>query len=102
MAKRRKKNEIGVQARLFELHGKDEKKIIAAAERLRKADKQRIKAKEQVDVEKQNLRELVENAGLQPTDDGKIKFKCGGYIIEVTPKEDGVKVKGENEEQKNV
>lgn len=99
-----KKNEIDVKIKspgqkdLSELHGKDERKFIEAAKRLTEADKRRIRAKEQVDVERQNLRELAKKADLKPID-GKIKFKCGGYVIEITPKEDGVKVKGEEKKE---
>jgi len=54
-------------------------------------------AAEREAIEQDKLRELIKKAGLKPID-GKIIIRAGGLMIELSPREDLIKIKDENSE----
>ena len=100
MAKRnRKTEEVDGQQDLIDVHPENEKKIIAAARRYKKAQAARIKALDDEVNAKQELLQLVKEADLQRLDDGKIQFRIDGMTITVTPRDELIRVKEEEEKE---
>ncbi len=94
MAKKKsKKKEEGEQQELFELLGDDAKEIKTAGRLYKKHQKIRLEALKNEIAQKGIILELVDKAGLQRLEDGKIKFKVDGMEIEIEPRDDLVKVK---------
>lgn len=94
MAKR--KSSSGEQGTLIDTGPKEPKKIIAAAKRYKAAQRERLAALEEEVAAKKHLLDLVKAENLQPVD-GKIQFEADGMIITVTPRDELIRVK-ENEE----
>jgi hypothetical protein len=99
MAKKKDKEaEMREQLDLIDVAPESAKKIVGVARRYKAAQVQRIEILEQEVNEKQKLLALVKEAKLTPVD-GKIKFRCDGLIITVTPRDELVKVKDESERE---
>ncbi len=98
MQKEVAKTEKGEQMALIDV-GPENGPVIAKQSRIyKKASKVRQDAlKNEVD-QKQKLLALIKEAGLKPVDaSGVIKFKCCGVIVSVTPRDELVRVKEEDQ-----
>ena len=89
----------GQQMDLIEVGPENTKEIKKHALLYKKAQKERIAALEIENDEKEKILELIRKAGLKPLEDGKIKFRCDGFIITVTPRDELVKIKEENDDE---
>lgn len=74
------------------------KEILKVARQYQALKTKRIAALEDEVSKKQELLELIHNAGLKPMDDGKIKFTCEKVVITVTPRDELIKVKEADDE----
>lgn len=105
MSKKNKRNDqeslAGEQLDLIDVAPENAKKILGVAKRYRAAQTQRLAALESEVAEKQKLLELIKEANLQRLEGGKIQFRCDGLIITVTPRDELVKVKDENESEED-
>lgn len=98
---RKKKHELGgtsgEQLALIDVTPENLKAIKPIARRYRAAMQTRVDAlKEEVEA-KQQILALVKDAHLSRLEDGTIKFRCDGMVITVTPRDELVKVKEEDE-----
>jgi len=84
---------------LIDIHPENSKAIIACAKRYKKAQKIRLDALAEEKKEKVKLLELIRAAEVKPLEDGKIKFKLDGMKISVTPRDELVQVREEDEDE---
>lgn len=92
MAKKSKNKEAGEQLDLIDVAPENSKVIIAVAKRYKKAQRERIRALDEEKKQKIKLLALVGEAHLQRLEDGKIRFRCDGYLITITPRDELVQV----------
>ena len=97
MAKR-KTTEGDEQLDLIDVHPENEKEIIACAKRYKKALADRQAALNREVEEKKKLKNLIEAAGLQRLDDGRIQFTVNGFTISMIPRDEKITVKEDGEE----
>ena len=83
----------GQQMDLIDVSPKNSKEIIRQAQIYRDALARRQSALNEETNAKQKLLDLIKKAGLQRLEDGTIKFHVDGYKITVTPRDELVKVK---------
>lgn len=88
----------GEQMDLIDVAPENAKEIIKHARTYRAAQKQRLSALEEEVTQKNKLLELIKAANLQRMADGKIKCRCDGFTITVTPRDEKVTIKEESEE----
>ena len=97
MQKQVEKDEKGVptgqQMDLIDVGPENSKEIIQHARLYKAAQTKRIQALDEEIAEKQKLLELIRNAKLKPLEGGKVQFRCDGYIITVTPRDELVRIK---------
>jgi hypothetical protein len=75
------------------------KEIVETAKRYKKAVVKRMAA-EQIEVEeKQRLLALIKESNAQRLEDGKIRLQADGFLITVTPRDELIRVKDENNEE---
>ena len=82
----------GKQLDLIDVGPENSKEIVRVAERYKEAQAERLEALKRAVDEKQNLLDLIEKADLQPVG-CKIKCRCDGYIITVTPRDQLISIK---------
>lgn len=87
----------GEQMDLLDVSPANLKQIIPVAKQYRKAVKRRMVALEEETKLKAQILDLVKEAKLSRLPDGTIKFKCDGMLITVTPRDELVKVKDEED-----
>ena len=87
----------GEQMDLIDVKPKNSKEIIRHARLYKMAQEKRVNALAEEVAEKKKLLELIEQEHLQRLEDGKIKFKLDGYTITVTPRDELVRIKEDNE-----
>lgn len=80
------------QLDLIDVGPENEKEIVRVAERYKDAQAERLEALKREVEEKQALLDLIEKADLQPVG-GKIRCRCDGYIITVTPRDKLINIK---------
>ena len=85
------------QLDLIDVSPENIKEIIPAARTYQKAKVARMNATERETKAKVALLSLVKAAKLKPLDDGTIRFRCDGLIISITPRDELIKVKEEEE-----
>jgi hypothetical protein len=98
MAKKSKMSqevEKSEQLDLIDVQPKNAKEIVNAAKLYKKFQAARLSALEKETNQKQTVLELIKKAKLQPLDGGVIKFKNGGIIVTVKPRDELVQVKEE-------
>lgn len=76
---------------------KNAEEICKVAKRCRFDKLQKQNAAEQEAIGQDKLRELIKKAGLKPID-GKIIIRAEGLLIEVSSREDAIKIKDESSE----
>lgn len=81
------------QLDLIDVAPKNATAIKRAARAYLKAKSERLAWLEKEQGQQEKIRDLVEEAKLQPLADGVIRFRLDGLTIKVTPREDGVLVK---------
>lgn len=81
------------QLDLIDVLPKNATAIKRAARAYLKAKAERLACLEKEQGQQEKIRDLVEEAELQPLADGVIRFRLDGLTIKVTPREDGVLVK---------
>lgn len=91
--KKPKPLEVGEQLDLIDVSPANGKLIKSAARLYKKYQTERTEALAQEKKQKKKLLELVKEADLKPLDDGIIKFKCGGLMITLEPRDELIKVK---------
>ena len=82
---------------LMYVHRENIKEIIPAARTYQKAKVARMNATERETKAKVALLSLVKAAKLKPLDDGTIRFRCDGLLISITPRDELIKGKEEEE-----
>ncbi len=85
------------QLELIDVKPENMKEIVPAARNYQKTKVARMKATERETKAKVELLSLVKAAKLKPLDDGVIRFKCEGLLISITPRDELIKVKEEDE-----
>lgn len=90
MAKKKKKGE---QMALIEVGPENEEEILEAVQVYKDYQKQRLFFLKKEVAQKAVVLKLVEKAELQRLQDGKIRFLCGGNIVEIEPRDDLIKIK---------
>lgn len=88
---------IDEQGELLETAPPNSKEILRAAKRYKSAQLARITALQDEVEEKAKLLKLIKEANVQRLEDGTMRFHVQGMLITVTPREELVKVKDENE-----
>jgi hypothetical protein len=83
----------GTQLDLIEVGPENLKKIIPIAREYKELVSARVEILKKEVEAKQELLELVEQANLSRTKDGKIRFVADGYTITITPRDNLVQVK---------
>ena len=89
----------GAQMDLIDVSPENIKAIVAEAKRYKVAQQQRIQFGNKEAESKQKILALLHDAKLQRLDDGKIRFQHDGLNITVTPRDEKVTVKLEDEEE---
>lgn len=87
----------GEQLDLLDVSPENLEQIIPVAKKYRAAVKRRMQALEQETELKTEILTLVKDAKLHRLADGTIKFKCDGMLITVTPRDELVRVKDEED-----
>ena len=98
MTKRTKNEGEGEQLDLIDVKPENAKKILKAAKAYKKVQKIRLSALDEEKQQKQKVLDLIKNAGLTPMSDGTIKFRLDSFQISVTPRDELLQVKCEEEE----
>lgn len=101
MAKKKKAGK-GEQMALLDVGPEHTREIAAAGRRCKILQRARLKALDAEVKEKQKIRQLVEKENLTRLQDGRIRFKCDGLLIEITPRDELVTVKEEKKKAKDV
>ena len=83
----------GEQLELIDVTPENLKAIKPVARAYKKAQKARLAAQAEEIELKNKIREAVHAAGIKPLPDGTFRFQCDGMTIEVTPRDELVKVK---------
>lgn len=96
--KKSSKPDEGEQLDLIEVEPEEAKEIARIARAYKKAQKARVTALAEEIKQKEKLLAVVKEAKLQPGVDGMYTFKANGTIITVTPRDELVKVKFEDED----
>ncbi len=97
MQKEVEKTEKGEQYDLLDVSPENAMPIIAAARVYKKLVAARIATGVKEVEQKQKILSLIKGAKLQTLDGGKIKFKYDNVTVSVTPRDELVQVKDENE-----
>lgn len=87
-----KKVPKGQQMPLIDVGPENSKEIAQVARNYRALVDIRLKALAKEVVAKEELRELIRKENLKRLEDGKIRFKIDGLLIEVTPTDEKIKV----------
>jgi hypothetical protein len=85
------------QLDLIDVKPENSKEMLVVAKRYKTAQAQRIEALGREVAEKQKLLALIKEANLQHLDDGKIQFRIDRLIVTVTPRDELIRIKDENE-----
>ena len=85
------------QLELIEVGPENMEEIMPAAKLYQKAKVARIKATDREVKTKVALLSAVKKAKLGRLDDGSIRFRCDGMLISITPRDELVKVKEDEE-----
>jgi hypothetical protein len=88
----------GEQLDLIDVTPENAPEIIKHAKLYKKSQKRRILALEEEISEKQALLALIKESHMPTLEGGKISFRCDGYTITVTPRDELIKIKDEEEE----
>lgn len=96
--KEQKKTTSGEQMALIDVAPENAKPIIAQARRYKLVQAERLQALAKETASKEKLLALIKEAKLQRLQDGSIRFKCDGFEISVTPRDELVKVKEPQEQ----
>lgn len=100
MAKSKKsKVSADEQLDLIDVKPKNSKEIIATARRYKATQAKRLSYLKDEIAEKQTLLELVKKEKLQPLEDGKIRFRCDGMVITITPRDELIKIKEDGDSE---
>lgn len=91
------KSEEGEQMDLIEVHPKNQKKIISLARAYKKAQRARTEALAEEIKWKEKLLAEVKQGEIKPDPDGGYKFKLDGARITVTPRDELIRVKFEDD-----
>jgi hypothetical protein len=90
--------EPGEQLTLIDVTPENLKEIAPVAKRYRAAVRRRMKAGEEETALKEELLSLVKESKAVRLQDGSIRFKCEGMTITITPRDELVRVKDNEEE----
>jgi len=88
----------GEQLDLLDVGPENSKEIVKQAKHYKVALSRRIEALQEEVTAKEKLKALIKEANLKPMDDGKIRVHVNGYTITVTPRDELIQVK-EDEQQ---
>jgi len=91
MAKRGRPRK-GEQLPLIDVGPENQDEILAHAKKHEEAMRQRMKWGKIECEEKQKVLELIHEANLSKLEGGKIKARCGDYIVTVTPRDELVQI----------
>ena len=83
----------GDQQELIEVTPANHKKILSLARAYKKAQRARTEALAEEIKWKEKLLAEVKEAEIAPNPDGSFKFKCDGATISVTPRDELIRVK---------
>jgi hypothetical protein len=101
MQKQVEKDELevlpGQQMDLIDTAPENAQEIIKHARVYKAVQAKRIQALVEEKAEKDTLLELIRQAHLQPLEGGKIKLRLDGYLITVTPRDELVQIKEDDE-----
>jgi hypothetical protein len=101
MAKKKNaESTVGEQMDLIDVAPENMKKIKPLAKKYRAAVKRRMAVLDEEKELKDKLLDMVKAAHLSRLEDGTIKFRCDGMLITVTPRDELIRVKGEEEDSK--
>jgi len=89
----------GAQLDLIDVTPEYLAEIKPVARRYRAALRARLDALEEETAAKQELLSLIKASNPSRLPDGSIRFRCDGYLISVTPRDELVKVKDEEDAQ---
>lgn len=93
----KQEEKTGEQLDLIDVAPKKAKPIIVQAKILKKLQIARASAQEKENIQKAILLNLIEEANIQRLPDGKIKFTYDGVTLTVTPKQESVSIKEDQE-----
>ncbi len=85
----------GEQRDLIDVAPENFKKMIPVAKAYRKTVKERVALTNKETELKQKLLQMVHEANLTRLSDGKVKFKCEGYVVTITPTDEKISIKEE-------
>jgi len=85
------------QPTLIDVAPENAKEIVRAAKRYKKAQADRIAALNIEIEEKAKLLNMIKQANLQRLADGTIRCHVDGFLITVTPRDEVLRIKDENE-----
>lgn len=94
---RKRKKPKDEQLDLIDVQPENAKEIIKVAREYKEAQRERLAWLKSETDSKQQLLSLVKEAKLKPLEGGVIRFKVDGVLISVTPRDELVKVKEDDE-----
>ena len=87
----------GEQLDLIDVRPENVKPILQATRLYKKFQAARLSAGNKEVAQREVVLQLVKEAKLQPLPDGKIRFKCNGVIITITPRDALITIKEKTE-----
>lgn len=98
MGKKKKVDAVpGEQMALIDVGPENLAAITPVAKRYQAAQQRRAKALKEETAAKEEILALIKDAGLNRLEDGSIRFRCDGMLISVTPRDELVRVKEDND-----
>jgi hypothetical protein len=86
------KKKAGEQLPLIDVGPKNLKQVLAAVQRYKKHQGDRLASLKAETKEKENVHALVKAAKLTPLKDGVIRFECDGNIISIEPRDEVIRI----------
>lgn len=100
MARKRKVEVSEDQLALIDVDPENAQSIIEAANKYKASQSKRLKALEAEVADKQTLLSLIKDAKVQRLEDGRTKFRVGGMVITVTPRDELIRISEQSPEKK--
>jgi hypothetical protein len=98
MARPKKEVEPGEQLELIDVSSELQKTLKPVLRKYKAAQTERIAFLAEEKKLKNQILKMVHDAGLRPLEDGKIRFHCNGILVVVTPRDEKITIKEDDDD----